>query len=403
MNHHFEDLALRLPELRAFADDIAVGLVSGQHALIRTNGTGAGLALYRRALDEALERRRGPSLSAVPLADQRLGEAPDEFLGRLSSESSRRFAAPTAPTALAVQEIFWLDGTHDSAELANGWYHYLHALGRRSAPTDFAVACAIQARAPGDPEIANGATWLRVARWCPRASSLGWRLLARLGSDDNDIPATLWREAVLPELAGPHPELVGGLWDLVLGQEPPLHQALSAHGAALGLDAATLRGEIGDARRSRSAGAWATLLARGAAQDTLEHGIEPTATALSVSGELEGVRHRLWRGAATLLLPWLASLRHHLCERLARRHGARWAIDLAPRCLDQEDRKRFERDPLAVEFPAVWTALHVTRATSELLSFTREAWLVRNDIAHCQPVAFSRFEALHRRLPLVGS
>lgn len=144
-------------------------------------------------------------------------------------------------------------------------------------------------------------------------------------------PRALWREATLPVLAGNDPALLSFLWDDVYKEFDHLLDRLGQYAAARNWTLQTLRtwGIDEFVRRQSSPReperldqVGRRLWARGVLGNTPEYGPLLSSAALAVMGEIESIRHRLWRGQATLTLPLVDQMRLHACRQLATRSQA---------------------------------------------------------------------------------
>lgn len=253
---------------------------------------------------------------------------------------------------------------------------------------------------------------LAVRWWWGVPSLLELRLLCRnemaespdMGGGDS------WREHMLPALSGGDISLASDLWVPVCVSETKIHESLSAHAERRGWSADVLHTwgaydfvKSHQARASegqRPAKGFERLWAEGAIHHTREHGLELQTAALHILGQVEGVRHRLWRGQASLLLPMIDDIRLRLCSRLTEVYGRGWSWRWEPPAK--------EKEYLAVKESDYGCELghlaYLLRARRELRSYdgviplATQARDLRNELAHYRPVSFARFEEFWKEL-----
>lgn len=247
---------------------------------------------------------------------------------------------------------------------------------------------------------------LAVRWWWGVPSLLELRLLCqdRLGQASPMCGGDTWREHMIPAISGCDVWLAADLWGPICSEEEAVYDALGAHAATRGWSAGVLsewgaqtfiRGS--QARNTyprRPEKPFARLWAEGAAHYTREHGLELQTAALLTLGQHEAVRHRLWRGQASLLLPMVDGLRLQLCSRLTEIYGRRWSWRWIPPVKEKEYNAVIESD-YGCELGHL---AHLLRACPQLRN--HDGWVplavlardLRNDLAHYKPVSYARFE-----------
>lgn len=305
---------------------------------------------------------------------------------------------------LAAQHTNWLDFIWQ-------WSEAVHSLvGRRSSQAPALLTCL--ALPPEELSLRENPR-LRVTWWWSMTTALDVRMLIRLRQrpDSSISPAeSIWREYVLPPLAGADVEIVSRLWAPILLDVAGLSEHLR--------DLATTRGWTTEKLRSWRAAEFVSprnfvqqptlplpkrervLWSVGALDYVDEFGLTLSSAALALLGDEDGLRHRLWRGQAALVLPTLDELRIQIAEELTRLNGITWIVDWL-----HSDRSRADEliaAPLAVEWGELEVALHRAPYHSKaMLPAVQHARSVRNRLAHYQPVSYQDyallFGHLHRR------
>jgi hypothetical protein len=143
----------------------------------------------------------------------------------------------------------------------------------------------------------------------------------------------------------------------------------------------------------------------GLVSSSIEYGVEVHPAALLVQGHTDRVRHRLWRGQVTLMLPLLDSIRLNMCQELTRRFGQGWPLRLTPPRTEEEV-TALKVSALACEYGRLEFLL---RQDGRLVDY-RTSWqplaarakAVRNTLAHYQPVTFGDFEWLESEARKAG-
>ncbi len=395
-----------LPSARRFADTMALDCIQGRNLLVLTGAQLASECL-RRLLDDAIGRRRGPRVQAVGLEIFSEAEQPSAFLARhaVSNEDAFRPGATEQDTTGLPDTVFLLSGLERLSQSAQEiWAKYFHTWTLYPATSAHVLVLATSTR-PGRLRDATSDTRLAVHAWWRNLSTLEIHLLCKLCTDaSEEWAAARWREAVLPHIAGYDTRLIAHLWDAVLQSEAELTAALRQHGEGLGLARAPLatlwqglrRASGGNTDASTLVGNWGQAWSMGAVHGSDEHGVEFTAAALAVLDKHLDLRHRMWRGQAALLLPYLDHLRISVCRELTSTRGQDWPLRLGGRLFAGDERTRVELDPLATEFGPLEIILKESHhtATKRFHPLIKRARLMRNALAHYQPVSLSDYREL---------
>ncbi|HZR25177.1 MAG TPA: hypothetical protein VFA59_16395 [Vicinamibacterales bacterium] len=134
------------------------------------------------------------------------------------------------------------------------------------------------------------------------------------------------------------------------------------------------------------------LWAVGALQLFPDWGIEVHSAILQRLGKDHELRHRLWRGQVSVVLPALNALRLDLCTALSSRHGKKWPSYVAPD--DRVDSDAAEADPLNCGFghlEALLAKAPQLRNEKQWLGAVRRCRQVRNELAHYRPVSLEDY------------
>jgi hypothetical protein len=141
--------------------------------------------------------------------------------------------------------------------------------------------------------------------------------------------------------------------------------------------------------------AWLPLWEMGAAQCSVEHGPELTVLALAMLEDVTGLRSRMWRGQAELLLPLLTRLRMAICQVLTEKHGRAWPLRYGKAWMDEEQQRLAAEDPLSTEFGPLEFILRRTEVGGQRFHPIAQAGrLMRNLLAHNMAVSFGDFKDL---------
>lgn len=278
------------------------------------------------------------------------------------------------------------------------------------------TALCVMGQAPAIlPHLPKSSVHLGVHWWWSFPSSLEIRVLCRSNDEAGEWDiATRWREYVLPALSGNDVSLVDELWDVVHLDMATLLHRLQTLAGQRGWVADTLQkwGLKEDGVHSSNYGLATAvppadlriLWAQGVVGCTVEYGPELHSAVLAVLGRHDELRHRVWRGQAELLFPFLDRIRLEICTDLSFRFGPDWPVRwFAPK--SSEEDRAVRENPLACQ----WGHLKAVLSYGPLLR-TYQNWLplisiahsTRNNIAHYRPVTFRDFEGLWREVARVS-
>ncbi|MBC7227473.1 MAG: hypothetical protein H5T61_09580 [Thermoflexales bacterium] len=262
---------------------------------------------------------------------------------------------------------------------------------KRYAPSQRRKLCVV---VPADslPRMPQPDITVAVQRWWGIPSALETRLACRLASQEEG-PVSLWREHLIPSLAGNDLALGEYLWDIVMGPEDEILAGLAQYGMERGWQKADAeeayrvwsplppgRREIQLPRQVFS------LWARGWIVYTPEYGgeIHSALVALLDEQNNQEIAHRLWRAQTPLLLPVVDSVRLNICEQLTQMYGRTWTT-----WVDGWD------DASYPELGVIESALRKGNMREsekhrwlKVVQLTR---LIRNKLAHYTPISFQEF------------
>ncbi len=241
-----------------------------------------------------------------------------------------------------------------------------------------------------------------VRMWWGIPSALEVRLACRLAAGYEDGPRSLWRESLIPSVAGNDLELGEALWDVVTDSRDTTGAILEALVAFAGekgwneSDAAEACRRWkpplpGEENRFEVSPAILPLWVRGWVVYTPEYGGEVHSALLALLGYEREIVHRVWRAQAALLLPFVDSARLIMYDKIHDRWGwLNWQDKgICPELGELENTLRCSA------LPEPEKQQLVSRVT-----LLRE---VRNRLAHYHPLSFAEFTAFWDRItPILG-
>jgi hypothetical protein len=257
--------------------------------------------------------------------------------------------------------------------------------------------------------------YLSVCWWWGFPSCLEVQLLCRMLSDRSEALVARWREHCLPSLAPNDLGLLDLLWPNAFEGPDALHQRLRSYASDREWDAELLADWSENQHSIRSAfarlgecpasppGPVLRLWAHGAFGWSEEYGAELHVAAYAALGlELE-VQHRLWRGQAELMLPWLDQIRLRICDHLTGRYGREWPVRwIHP--LGPDDERMARENPQSCQWGHLDVLLKDCRSLAgEKLcqQVASSARMLRNRLAHCMPVNAADYAEIVRMVGLL--
>ncbi|MCX6032463.1 MAG: hypothetical protein NT169_24620 [Chloroflexi bacterium] len=257
---------------------------------------------------------------------------------------------------------------------------------------------------------------LTIHWWWDVTSALELQLLYRLRNGRNAAAGKMtWREYLLPDLAGADVGFAEYLWDCAWGSFETFCEQAAALGKKRGWTADMFRdlgaeeflasGEAGKhTTGSLPPVRWRPLWAVGGMFSTQEHGMELSSVTLAVLGRTDELRHRLWRGQATLMLPLIDHVRLVLCNELIRHCGYEWPSRWLPPTSPEEARA-IKENPLACQWGYLVESLRnntALRGQRQWLPLALAAHRLRNEMAHYRPVTYESFIGFLREIEVVS-
>jgi hypothetical protein len=249
---------------------------------------------------------------------------------------------------------------------------------------------------------------LGIHEWLGFPSVLELRLLCRIHQEEDQLRAEhSWREHVLPSITGSDLTIISALWGEIFAELTWVRDCLLRIAEDRNWEQRRLQdalAKLDSARPGRAAGntdEWKELWAAGLAHRTPEYGWELHPAALVVLGKEDDLAHRIWRGQAALVLPFVEQARLSLCDDLTRTYGPKWPY-LRGRPERRQDERIRGESPRSCEWGDL---LHLLQNVPQL-STARRQWLrmvysardARNTIAHYQPITFDAFKELWREV-----
>jgi hypothetical protein len=274
--------------------------------------------------------------------------------------------------------------------------------GERRVPAYFGVVSGAQAISRLPRSDVNAA----VVWWHEGESILDVRVRCReRGRALGDRFVALWREQVVPDVAGTDLDLADRIWEHVEEPEENLLRVLEDCARERGWKRdclarlrPCLEGPRGihpfaaDRVDSSLAPAWA----EGLVQCSPEYGLEVNSAAMAIDpGLRHALLHRWWRGQQALLTPLVDGIRRRVCSLLTRRYGSQWPLAFVPPDHEREQAE-VAGDPSACQLG------HLSAIVSHVPEMRRFDTLVfqmkalRNELAHGRPASFLDAAELRR-------
>ena len=322
-----------------------------------------------------------------------------ELDDRVHPDSDIRAGNPIASDA----DVVLLEGLGETSELQQTrWFDFLakwsksaHRLAdkgsRKSPVVALLPVSSIKSDLP-EPDL-----FLEVLLALHIPSVLEVRNLCRVMGENCSSIEDVWRESVLPPLVGNDVSMTEHLWDAVLLDVDDILCSVAAYGEGQwsgedlsSLNKITSRGapgfEIGTAQQQE-------LLRKGLLLWTPEYGREVHPSALALLRHERQLSHRLWRGQASLILPYTDDLRLGICECLTKKFGSswpyRWHQPHSP-----TEAQEVRKDTLACQWGHIdWLMRSkvFSDGAQELSCLVSGMTKMRNQLAHFRPVSFREF------------
>ncbi len=257
-----------------------------------------------------------------------------------------------------------------------------------------------------DHDLLTDEEGLKALWWDGFPSSLELRLACRIAAREeaSEPHRQRWREQVIPAFVSSDFNLAEHMWDSILGSHESITKGLIEYGLKTGLSECKEsaldfmkrdpNGEEDSVLRGPARRHW-KLWARGGIVSTPEYGTEVHPSLLALCGRNAAIEHRLWRGQAEYLLPWLNDIRIRVCDDMTQTFGPSWPQGSPMSQTDDEIeivRDDHRDDPRGVELGRLEFLLKnvaAFRARKVLLPIVAQSRILRNEIAHYRPVSFA--------------
>lgn len=312
-----------------------------------------------------------------------------------------------AVLGLALPDDLPPDGAALWLGFINDWQNTAHHLADEG---ELPPALCVVVRGRAFPQLPQPDMHLRVLWWWGFPSALEVQLLCR-ENRDNDSVVAMWREFVLPSLAGNDLGVVRALWRLP-DDINEVMLILRDYAAERGWTRERLADLNAVARVRAAANNLPTapppdlvpLWQAGVIGWTYENGLELHSAALALIDERDTLQHRVWRGQANLLLPTIDRFRLAVCDHLTARYGPDWPLKWDPP-LTEAHRDAAEANPRSSELGHMAHLLRnepALEAERRYAGAVRLARDIRNILAHYTPVEYDRFASLMREIDALG-
>lgn len=382
----------KLPAVREFFNRAIDYLAQGRSIIVRLPDY-AEIEAIEEFVEEELNRR---SYWAHSISAQIFGQKTDVFSGKEKMEGGAR-------------DLIWIRGVSETNESAKKklreWFAGQICGRVREKESTVPFFSIIKGWQPSFMNMPGDDVKFATLWFCGRPSELEMRMICRdylCEMNEMDI-LSRWKEMIVPVLVGSDIELASIVWDLVAEKQEILIDALCKEADKRNWDAKWLNSlSFKDLWMNWHAGAtiprqWEQAWLSGAVQFNHERGWEPHILALCALKQQEEIDHRIWRGQAGLLLPYIDDLRLAVCTYMTKKYGAKWPFmgTAFISCFEEEELKK---SPLSCELGLLDMLLKTKGlfpGESDLCEVVSQAREMRNNLAHYSPVEFQRFRSLH--------
>jgi hypothetical protein len=334
-----------------------------------------------------------------------------------------RLSNPKTPHTLAnltycenLPEVICLVGLHNlQIETIKVWIETLEQWAQLSqqqknvgnTPSSICIIASAERLLPILPE---SNLFLSLQWWWGIPSVLETRFLCRFtdGGDNYSLKAR-WREYILPSVSLGDISLLGILWDSVFSSWDILIDKLNKYALDLNwkekiLDELEIQEVIHGGNHFSTnmipPSSLRNLWSMGVLQYTPEYGLEVHSAALTIMGQTDVIRHRLWRGQSEFMLPTLESLRLEICQKLTDQFGSHWPL-LWDQPKNDEELEELQENPLATSWGYLVHLLRTAkplRNKNNLLPVALECRKMRNYLAHHRTVEMQDYEYFQREI-----
>lgn len=364
--------------------------------------------------DLFLSYLEGPGRMSVDIVDlTTVGESEPfdvlrEIVGRWQDVTTCRFLEDLAGSPVPLPEVLLLKPREETPALDSAWLVAIErwvVACRHHAPDQRRKLC-IVALADALLQVPKSEVTVTVQKWWGIPSALEAQLACRLVAfGEEEGPVSLWREYLIPSLAGNDLMLGEYLWDVVIKSEDEILSALIDYAMRRGWrrkDAEEVVREWRPLRPGGGEGQFSRQMysfwARGWIVYTLEYGGEIHSALLALLEDEKGreIAHRLWRAQTSLLLPAIDNVRINLCEQLTRFYGQVWTS-----WADKQENSLYPE--LGLIEAALRKGPIPEQERHRWLRIVQIARAIRNKLAHYSPISFQEFAEFWERVtPLLG-
>lgn len=383
---------LEVPSSLTLIRLISDTLFEGRSAIIVLPHPLSAISLWDRVMDrEPLRSERLiDSFPAAPCNVSTPIQQLAQYFGQIPGSLDALQDVPTFPDVLHLTQIDALESSDRRAwlELVKSWSSATHRRTNSGKPKKSLVI------------ILNSPAYLPTTDlfldrlFASAPSPIELRLLCTRFTRQSDTASKLWREALLPELAGQDAELLDILEELddeSLIDLDRLKDLLTAYGERLAWDRelSTIGGSHlpEDPLPETLKPPWLSLWSKGIICRSGEHSWTYHSAFLAIQGRTDELKHRLWRGQARMLLPLLDEFRRSLCDLLSHR-SPDWHVQIQRASLNGATTY-----PLGGAYEAEWSELAgpLERCGRGIVAAADRARRIRNRIAHYDTVTFHEY------------
>lgn len=415
------------PSIEHFLDKLTSDLQEGRSLIVLLPNSTKPTEV-RRALAQRLDAAEWKTMTLRLREVEDIPQAIEELARPLGIEWQPAKIPRTVDNLLRLHRtqhpeeevILFFDGLDRIGEAARAiwlellirWSDTTHAIANSAVP--IATLCLIDQAESLLTHLPNSMLYLQLHWWWALPSRIEVQLYCHnLLDPGEEREANLWREYLLPHLAGNDVDLLQYLWNRLFCEPQEVTACLAGYAQSRWPDTQVTRSELtAHGWAERPARQWRQpepplefrrLWADGVIASSPEHGVELHPAMAAALGHRQTVYHRLWRGQAALILPLLDQIRLTLCTYFTGKYGHDWPI-----CWGEpvgEERDMLAENPLASEWRFLHKVLKYDPVPSELRRFiplAKQGLDLRNCLAHYQPVAYQAFEEFWREQKGLG-
>lgn len=416
MKSELWEAAMHLPSIRHFLGGIVRDVAEGRSTIVLLP-PGMEPELVREAVHERLyakcfrcetldvTQHSAPPFSPMALATVltiQPSEHPETYSDLMRLEQFPEVLQVIGLSSIAIKDrTAWLG-------LVRQWNEAARSLAE--GPLLVRVICIVETADAIMDLLPSDDTHLSFRWWWGFPSAIELRLLCREMTNDDHVLAA-WNECMVSGVAAGDITLA----DALLSSRPTTIEDVrgalkeflhtSCPRAVMGengdlLESRAYNDGLGDQPPARFRTAWAT----GSIIYSAEYGLEHHPTVLTCQqATADLLKHRLWRGQAEVLLHLADRTRLMVCLDLKRNYGKRWFERLRTAPNNDEERKRLENSSLDAELGFLVTLIQNGRIITRSWPWDAAlnmSWIMRNQLAHYEPLDFDQFRAFWETVAL---